>query len=95
MPKTYDVQQAGQIRLFDLQPSDSPIFVLNRSVKSGLMLVLALGLVSGCAGTLVSTQYPIPMLSSKLHKSDFLSYSPHQIRFSSLTAMVSPICCTY
>ena len=59
---TYVVRQSRQIRLFDLEPSDNPTFVLNRSVKFGFMLVLALGLVSECAGTLVSTQYLIPKM---------------------------------
>ena len=40
VPNTYDVRLAVQIRLFELQPSENPIFVLSRSVKSKFMHVL-------------------------------------------------------
>ena len=58
---TYVVRQPRQIRLFDLEPSSNPTFVLNHSGKSKLVCQLSLGMSSGGAGTLVSTQYSIPM----------------------------------
>ena len=51
----YDVRQTGQIRLFNLQLSPNPIFVLNCSGKSDLVCHFCLGMSSGGAGTLVST----------------------------------------
>ena len=57
------------------------------------MSILVLYLVSIGAGTLVSTQCLIPMMADKLGKSDFLTYSSHQIRFSCLTALEIPTWC--
>ena len=37
---TYVVRQPRQIRLFELQPSSNPIFVLNRHGKSDCMYLI-------------------------------------------------------
>ena len=52
---TYVVRQPRQIRLFDLEPSSNPTFVLNYAGKSELVYQLSLGMSSGGAGTLVGT----------------------------------------
>ena len=52
---SYDVRQTRQIRLFNLQLSPNPIFILNCSGKSDLVCHFSLGMSSGGAGTLVGT----------------------------------------